>query len=112
MQERLPGSLHFRLMLVAERMIWNLPYTKEIRTLYHLCIVTVAYTCTELRGRVVSTPASYSEGPVSNLDPESGYPDLGISWFSSVPPGKFRDSTLKLCHDRFLPRPFQFIIQL
>jgi len=33
-------------------------------------------------------------------------------WFSSVPPGKFWDSTLKLGHDRFLPNPFQFIIHL
>jgi len=31
-------------------------------------------------------------------------------WFSSVPPGEYRDSTLKLGHDRFLPNPFQFII--
>jgi len=32
--------------------------------------------------------------------------------FSSVFPGEFRDSTLKLGHDRFLPNPFPFIIQL
>jgi hypothetical protein len=38
-----------------------------------------------------------------------GYPDWGFSWFSSVPPGKFWDSTLKLGNDRFLPHPFQYI---
>jgi len=31
-------------------------------------------------------------------------------WFSSVPPGECRSSTLKLGHDRFLPNPFQLII--
>jgi hypothetical protein len=32
------------------------------------------------------------------------------SWFSSARPGECRDSTLKLCCDRFLPNPFQFIV--
>jgi hypothetical protein len=30
----------------------------------------------------------------SNLFSETGYPDWGFSWFSSVPPDKFRDITL------------------
>jgi hypothetical protein len=37
-----------------------------------------------------------------NLSPETGYPDWGVSWFSSVLPGKFRQSTFKLGHDRLL----------
>jgi hypothetical protein len=36
-----------------------------------------------------------SEVPGSNLDPETGYPDLRFSWFSSVPPGECRHITLK-----------------
>jgi hypothetical protein len=46
----------------------------------------------------------------SNLGPETSYPEFFM--FSSVFPGEFRDSTLKLGHDRFLPNPFPFIIQL
>jgi hypothetical protein len=34
------------------------------------------------------------EVPGSNLGPETGYPDWDFSWFFSVPPEKFRDSTL------------------
>jgi hypothetical protein len=52
------------------------------------------YPTTERRGRVVNIPASYSGGPGSNLDPETGYPDWGFSWYSSIPPGKFPDSAL------------------
>jgi hypothetical protein len=32
-----------------------------------------------------------------------------VSWFSSVPPGKFWNNTLQLGHDGFLPHRFQFI---
>jgi hypothetical protein len=48
----------------------------------------------------------------SNLSPDTSYPDWGCSWFSSVPPGEYQDSTLELGHDRFLQNPFQFIIHL
>jgi hypothetical protein len=52
----------------------------------------ILYKCrTERRGQVVSTPATYSGGPSLGL--ESGYPDGGFSWFSSVPPGELKDST-------------------
>jgi hypothetical protein len=34
------------------------------------------------------------EIPGSNLGPDISYPDRGVSCFSSVPPSKFRDSTL------------------
>jgi hypothetical protein len=46
-----------------------------------------------------------------NVGPETAVL-AGFSWFSLVPPGKFRDSrpALKLGHDRFLPQHFQFII--
>jgi hypothetical protein len=44
----------------------------------------------------------------SNLDPETGYPDQGISWFSSVPPDNagFYNT---FGHDRFLPYSSQLI---
>jgi hypothetical protein len=32
-----------------------------------------------------------------------------VSWFASVPPGKFQDSTLKLSQDHFFLHPFQLI---
>jgi hypothetical protein len=51
-----------------------------------------------------------ASGP--SLGSGAGYPDGGFSWFSSVPPGEFKDTTLVLAHDRFLPNPFQFIIRL
>jgi hypothetical protein len=60
----------------------------------------------ERRGRVVRI----QESPCSNLGLEINYPDWGCSMFFSVPPSKFRDSTGKLGHDRFLPPQFQFII--
>jgi len=31
----------------------------------------------------------------SNFLPEAGYPDTGASCFSSVPPGKWKDNSLK-----------------
>jgi hypothetical protein len=46
------------------------------------------------------------EVPGSNLNPETDCPDTSITSFSSVPPSKYRDSALKLGHDRFLPNPF------
>jgi hypothetical protein len=52
------------------------------------------------------------EVPGSNPGTETGYPDEGFSWLSSVPPGKFQDSNFKLVHDRFLPHPLQFIIHI
>jgi hypothetical protein len=44
-------------------------------------------TVTECRGCVGSTPASYSKFPVSNIGPETGYPDGNLSWLFSVRPG-------------------------
>jgi hypothetical protein len=52
------------------------------------------------------------EVPNSNLDPETRYPDWGVSWFPLVPPGKCRESTIKLGQDRFLQNRLQFIIHL
>jgi hypothetical protein len=43
------------------------------------------------RDRVVNIPASYSGGSGSHLGPETSYPDWCFLWFSSVPPGEFRD---------------------
>jgi hypothetical protein len=64
------------------------------------------------RGRVVSTPASYSgvEVPGSNFGLETGYHDWGFRGFPQSlqeMPGQYP----KLGHDRFLPHPFQFIIR-
>jgi hypothetical protein len=58
------------------------------------------------RGRVVSSFLRCIRkvlGP--KLGPETGYPESGFSWFSSVPPSEFLDSTLKLGHNSFLPNP-------
>jgi hypothetical protein len=49
---------------------------------------------------VVRTLLYIRDVPGSNLGPETGCPDRGLSWFSSVPPGKCRDSILKI-----RPRP-------
>jgi hypothetical protein len=49
------------------------------------------------------------EVPGSNLSTGDQL-SWGFSWFSSVPPGKCQDSTLKLSHDHFLPSLFPFII--
>jgi hypothetical protein len=52
------------------------------------------HTLSEQLGRLVSTPASYSE--VSGFDLSSVKAILSdFSFFSSVPPGKYRDSNLK-----------------
>jgi hypothetical protein len=56
------------------------------------------------RLRVVNIPASYSGGPGFKSRPRDRLSWV-LSWFSSVP-GKWRDSTLKSGHDRFLPHPF------
>jgi hypothetical protein len=63
---------------------------------------------TKHRGRVVNILLRIREVPGLNLGQESGYPDWGFWWFSSVPTGQCRDSTLNLGH-RFLPNPFQFM---
>ena len=51
----------------------------------------------------------YSEGAylVRNLA-ETPTIQMRFSWFTSVPPGKFQDSTLKLGQDHFFLHPFQF----
>jgi hypothetical protein len=48
---------------------------------------------TERHRLVVETPASYSRGPGFTSQPEDRVSCLSFSWFSSVHPGKFRDST-------------------
>jgi hypothetical protein len=48
----------------------------------------------------------------SYLIPETGYADWIFRVFFSVCPYECQDIILKLGHDRFLPNPFQFIIQL
>jgi hypothetical protein len=52
------------------------------------------------------------EVSVSNLGSETGYPDWGLSWYFSVSPGEFRNSTIQLGYDRFLPNLFQSLILL
>jgi hypothetical protein len=39
-----------------------------------------------------AVPSGTRDVPGSSLGPETDYPDWGLSWFSSVPPGKHRDS--------------------
>jgi hypothetical protein len=57
-------------------------------------------------------PFRIREVPVSKPGQETGYPDWGVSRFSSVSPDECQDSTSKLGHYRFLSNPFQFIINL
>jgi hypothetical protein len=49
---------------------------------------------TELCGQVLNTPALYLGGPRLKSWPGDWLPDFSFSWFSSVPPGKYQDSTL------------------
>jgi hypothetical protein len=65
---------------------------------------------TERLGGVINALASYSCGPGFKSRPGGWLSWLRVSWFSSIALGKFRDGYLKLSHDRFLPRPFQFFI--
>jgi hypothetical protein len=58
----------------------------------------------ERRGRMVNT-SEFKYRPGNHLS-------QGFSWFFSVPSGTIWSSALKLGHDRFLPPPFQFVIQL
>jgi hypothetical protein len=58
--------------------------------------------------RMINTPASYTGGTKFQSRPRY-WLFLGVSWFSSILPGKYRDTTLKLGHDRFLPNPLHFI---
>jgi hypothetical protein len=73
---------------------------------------------TKSRGRVVITPASYSRGPGFKSQPVDRLCRLEFSWFSSVSPGKWRDSIfsyataatfhiifkLPFTHHHFIPR--------
>jgi hypothetical protein len=78
----------------------------------HPSPIIIPSSTTERHGRVVNSPASYLGGPRFKFRPGDRLSWLRFSWFSSVPPGKCRDSTLKLGHDRFLPHPFQCFIHL
>jgi hypothetical protein len=78
--------------LWAHNFLWHRPKRKE---------GSLRAVAIERRGRVVRTPASYSGGPGLNLGLEIGYTDWEILWFSSVPPGKYLNVTLKLGHGRF-----------
>jgi hypothetical protein len=57
----------------------------------------------ERLGRVVNTPGSYSGGSGFKSGPGDRLSWLRILWFSSVPSGECRDSSLQLGHYRFLP---------
>jgi hypothetical protein len=83
----------------------HIPRVPHIHLLPHPHVPPVPSN--ECRCPVVNTPTSFSG---AHGFPTTGYPDLGFPWFISVLPGEFRDSTLKLGHDLFLPNPFQFII--
>jgi hypothetical protein len=49
---------------------------------------------TDLRGRDVNIPVSYSGGRGFIVGPEAGYPVWGVLWFSSVTPGKYWNNNL------------------
>jgi hypothetical protein len=50
----------------------------------------------------------YSGGSGSNLARDTNYPDWGLPWLFSVPPGKYRDNTSD--RNSFIPHTSQFII--
>lgn len=56
-------------------------------------LATGHVSSTKRRGRVVSTPTSKPRPPGTNLGPDHGYPER-VSWSSSVPPRKRRESIL------------------
>jgi hypothetical protein len=62
----------------------------------------------ERAGIAVMICTRISEVIVSYLGQNIGYPNWGVLWFSSVPPGKW--ILPQLGHRRFLPNPFQCII--
>jgi hypothetical protein len=65
---------------------------------------------TEHCGQVGNTPASYIGRPRFKSWSTDRLHWGGFLKLFSVPPGKCRDSALKLGHDCFLPNLFQFII--
>lgn len=69
----------------------SLKYSIDIESIYWFYNFDSFFS--EYHDWVVNTPASYSEGPSSNLGLETGYPDWGFSWIYVVTPGKFQDIT-------------------
>jgi hypothetical protein len=64
-------------------------------------------------GRIKSiVPQGISDELKVGVGTDTGYHDGGVSWFSSLPSGEFRGSSLKPDKDRFHPYPPQFIIHL
>jgi hypothetical protein len=61
---------------------------------------------------VVNSHALYLGGPGFKSQPWRPATLIEVFRAMSVPPGEFRDSTLKLGHYRFLPNPFQVVILL
>jgi hypothetical protein len=64
------------------------------------------------RRRVVNTPASYSGGPGFKRRPGDRLSWLRVFVVFLSPSRPTRESALKLGHDRFLPKPFQYVIHL
>jgi hypothetical protein len=84
--------------------IW-VHFTIHVFVTLRLSTIHNAFICatnqTPFRAQVVITPASQEQVTRSNLGSESAYPDWGILWFSSVPPGKFPDSSLNYATTAF-----------
>jgi hypothetical protein len=66
---------------------------------------------TERRGRVVNSCFVFGRSRVK-ISARRPVNVTEFSWLSSVHPGKFWNSTLKLDHYHFLPHYFKFIIHL
>jgi hypothetical protein len=64
------------------------------------------------RGRMLNAPASYSGSSGFKSRPGNRLSWLKLSVGFLCPPGKFRESSIKLGLDRFLPNPFQFVLRL
>jgi hypothetical protein len=85
-------------------MVWRTTFTAligfSVSMFLDLNTVKLDVTWSALRAntgscrRVLNTPASHTRGPGFKSQPEDQLSWLRVSWFSSVPPGKYRDSTL------------------
>jgi hypothetical protein len=78
-------------------------YTKNVKCIikYKVSIEQVGSSCNA--SDLHSESARFESQPENRLF-------WYLSWLSSVPSGKYQDSTLKFGHDRFISHSFQFII--
>jgi hypothetical protein len=87
------GILHFSVFSLLQFSRIFPPYIKVFHCIDTTLLISVSF-CSEWGSKNVEadisdiTLASYSQRPVSNFDTEASYSYPGLSWFSSLPPGK------------------------